>query len=236
MVVAAILLGMESLQAQFHAVRVLGDYSAGLWRRLSTTRVEGWGGGLELRYQLTPVFGINLQAGYALFSIDQPDAIERWKWDFWIERYKGNIQATLQSDPNLSAILTPQQVLEATPLALTLSAEIPVVDRLIVGGYGGAGIYFFTKKLYIKEEWKKYYPEADYAFSYSYLNFANPKPGNPWTLLGGLEARYQLSQLFEVSGIMRGNYMIRTKGRRGYEQLPFRYLLSGSVSLTILYD
>jgi hypothetical protein len=235
-IVMVALLGTEIAQAQLHGVRVFGDYSVGSWRRLSTTRVQGWGGGVELRYQLTPNFGINLQAGYALFSIDQPDAIEQWNWDFWIERYKGNIQATLQSDPNLSAVLTPEQVLEATPVALTLSAELPVMDRLVIGAYGGGGIYFFTKKLYIKEDWKKYYPEADYTFQYSYLNFANPKPGSPWTLVGGIEARYRLSSMFELNGAFRGNYMVRTKGRRGYENLPFRLLVSGVVSLTILYN
>lgn len=227
--------GGEQGLAQLHAVKVFGDYSTALSKRLEVTSASAWGGGFEIDYAVTEVVGVRFVGGYAYYSIDQPNAIENWNWKFWVDRYRGIVAANLASDPALSATLTPQQIVEATPVALMLALRVPLVEGLTVDASGGGGILFFTRKLYIQEEWRKRFQAVDYDFEYSYLNFANPKPGSPWYLVGGAELRYALSSLFECTVGGRFTYVIRTKGKRGYDHIPFRSTAALQLGLNILY-
>jgi hypothetical protein len=221
--------------AQLQAVKPFADYTTALSKRLGITSAHAWGGGLQLQYALSDLLSLCLTGGYSYYEIEQPDAIEQWNWKFWVDRYRGIVASNLASDPALSATLTPEQVLEATPLSVELAVTVPLVEGLAVSGSAGGGIFFFTRKLYIHEEWRKRFEAANYDFQYDYLNFANPKPGSPWYLAGQAELRYALSKDFEAT--IGGTFaqIVRTKGRRGYDHMAFRSAAGVRLGLNILY-
>lgn len=231
--IASAFLVLEPAEAQFRSAAVFGQYSAPVTKRLGVTDASAWGGGLELRVDVTESIGISLTGLYEYWWIEQPDAIDQWNWDFWIQRYRGIVQANLASDPNLSATLTPEVVMESIPVYLSASFEFEALSDLRVRPYAGAGITFYTKKLYLHETWNKYFPDTDYTLTYDYLNFAPSKEGSPFMGVAGLEVSYRPVSMFEFSGAV--HYMQFLGEERGYDELPMENSLSVRLGLGFLY-
>ena len=223
----------DSARAQFRSAAIFGQYSEPVTKRLGVTDAHAWGGGVELRYDITESIGINLTGVYEYWWIEQPDALDQWNWDFWIQRYEGIVEANLASDPNLSATLTPEVVMEAIPVTLSASFEFEPLEDLRIRPYAGGGIYFYTKKMYLHEEWGKYFPDADYTLTYNYLNFAPPKEGKPFLGLAGVEASYRLTSMIEVAGAV--HYMQILGKNRGYDEMPMEDALSVRLGLGFVY-
>lgn len=223
----------ESAHGQFRSAAVFGQYSEPITKRLGVTDASAWGGGLELRYDITASIGINFTGLYEYWWIEQPDALEQWNWDFWIQRYKGIVEANLASDPNLSATLTPEVVMEAIPVYLTASFEFEALEDLRIRPYAGAGIYFYTKKLYLHETWGKYFPDADYTLTYNYNNFAPPKEGKPFMGIGGVEVSYRLTSMLEIAAA--AHYMQIIGTQRGFDEMPMENSLSVRFGLGFVY-
>ena len=223
----------SSAEAQFRSAAIFGQYSVPVTKRLGVTDASAWGGGLELRYDITQSFAISLTGLYEYWWIDQPDALDQWNWDFWIQRYKGIVEANLASDPNLSATLTPEVVMEAIPVTISASFEFEPLEDVRIRPYAGAGIYFYTKKLYLHEEWGKYFPDSDYTLTYDYLNFAPPKEGNPFLGMAGVELSYRLTSVIECAGAV--HYMEILGTGRGYDEMPMDNSLSVRLTLGFVY-
>ena len=225
----------QTALGQFRSATVFGSYSSALTKRLGVTEALGWGGGLELQFDLTESFGISLTGMYEYLWIDQPDALDQWNWDFWIQRYRGIVQANLASDPNLSATLTPDVAMEAIPVYLSGSFRLEPLSGVQLRPYVGAGIYFYTKKLYLLEEWNKYFPDVDYTLTYDYHNFAPPKTGNPFLAVAGLDVSGGLFDLLEIAGGVRYLHVLGSGGSRGYGEMPMENSLSVRLGIGFVY-
>lgn len=232
-VIATVFILADSATAQFRSAALFAQYSAPVTKRLGVTDASAWGGGLELRYDITQSFGISLTGLFEYWWIEQPDALDQWNWDFWIQRYKGIVAANLASDPNLSATLTPEVVMEAIPVTVSASFEFNPLEDLRIRPYAGAGVYFYTKKLYLLETWGKYFPDADYTMTYNYNNFAPPKEGNPFLGVGGVEVSYRLTSSIELAGAV--HYMQILGKNRGYDEMPMEDALSVRLGLGFVY-
>ena len=225
----------EPALAQFRSATVFGNYSSALTKRLGVTEARGWGGGLELRYDITPQFGISLTGSYEYLAIKQADALDQWNWDFWIQRYRGIVQANLASDPNLSATLTPEVAMESLPVYLAGWFEVEPLGGLTLRPYAGAGIYFYTKNLYLHEQWSKYFPDVDYTLTYDYRNFAPSKEGNPFLGVVGIDVTYRLVDLIECTGGVRYLQILGSEGSRGYDEVPMENSLSVRLGIGFVY-
>lgn len=231
--IASGLILAESAHAQFRSAAIFTQYSQPITKRLGVTDASAWGGGLELRYDITESVGINFTGLYEYWWIEQPDALDQWNWDFWIQRYKGIVQATLASDPNLSATLTPEVVMESIPVYVSASFEFEAAEDLRIRPYAGAGVYFYRKKMYLHETWGKYFPDANYTLTYDYLNFAPPKEGKPFLGVGGVEVSYRLMDMLEIAGAV--HYMQILGTGRGYDEMPMENALSIRLGLGFVY-
>jgi hypothetical protein len=225
----------QAALGQFRSATVFGAASTALTKRLGVTEATSWGGGLELQYDITSSVAVSLTGLYEYWWITQPDAINQWNWDFWIQRYQGIVQSNLASDPNLSATLTPDVVMEAIPVYLTASFRFEPLANVQLRPYAGAGIYFYTKKLYLLETWSKYFPDEDYTLTYDYRNFAPPKTGKPFLAVAGLELSYRLSEMLEIDGGVRYLYVVGSGGSRGYDEIPMENSLSVTLGIGVLY-
>ncbi len=233
--IAAALCVAETAVAQFRSATVFGSYSSALTKRLGVTEARGWGGGVDLQFDVTDQLGIHLTGLYEYSSIDQPGALDQWNWDFWIQRYRGIVQANLASDPNLSATLTPEVSMESIPVYLSASFAFEPLDGLSIRPYAGAGIYFYTKKMVLVENWSKNFPSAGYTLTYDYRNFAPPKSGNPFLAVAGLGVSYRLLAMMELTGGVRYLQLLGSEGRRGYDELPMENTLSVQLGLGFVY-
>ena len=231
--IASALILAESARAQFRSAAIFGQYSEPITKRLGVTDASAWGGGFELRYDVTEEFGISFTGLYEYWWIEQPDALEQWNWDFWIQRYKGIVEANLASDPNLSATLTPEVVMESIPIYLSASFEFEAIEDLRIRPYAGAGVYFYRKKLFLHETWGKYFPGAQYTLTYDYLNFAPAKEGKPFMGVGGVEVSYRPMNMLEIAAAV--HYMQVLGTQRGYDEMPMENALSVRLGLGFVY-
>ncbi len=222
-------------QVSFHSVNFFADYSYPIKTRLSVTKIDAVGGGIELRLNLSDIFSIGLTAGYSLFSLQQEDAIAQWNWRFYTERYSAIIKDNLNSDSTLAASLNPIQKMDVVPLFLTFNAELNPVKSFFIKPQIGGGVLFYTRRLYLEEIWQKKFDEVNYTFEYSYRNFASNKYGNPFSVFGGIDLGYQLSDGFMINSSFKYIYIIKTPGSFGYDQFTFNDFINFKIGLTILY-
>ena len=221
--------------AQIHSVNVFGSYSIALGKRLSVTRADALGGGVELRVRVSDNINISVIGGFERYSIDQDSALAKWNWRFWVERYSGIVKDNLASDSSLSATLNPVQYMEVVPILAAVSIELSPAENLTVRPSIGGGVLFYTRSLYLQEEWQKRFHALDYTFEYSYRNFAGDKKGNPFVVFGRAELSYQLSDLFTVDASARYTTALNTDGKYGYDEFPFRDMVTFTVGLSFLY-
>ncbi len=221
---------------QLEHIKVFSDYSVANSKRLSTVKADGLGGGIGVSFNLFDNFNLGVQVGYNLYSVSQDSALEQWKWDFWEYRYKGNVKNDTASDPNLSSRIDVAQKMDAIPVVITLNYKFSLLDELDVRPTVGGGFLYFSRRLYLEENWKKVYPAYNnYTFEYSYRNFAPNKTGYPFLITAGLNINYKLSELIALAGDFQYNSIIKTEGKNGYDDLPFNNSFSFKLGITFLY-
>ncbi|MFH0989358.1 MAG: hypothetical protein V1799_05000 [bacterium] len=233
--IALIVCLSEFVHSQVHSINIYSSYTAELSKRLKVTDASAVGGGVELRMNLTGRFYLSVIGGYDLFSIQQDSALERWNWRFWNERYKGIVKDNLNSDTSLSASLSPVQKMDGLSLMLRLSTDLQPAANVTVTLFVGGGVMFYTRRMYLIEEWQKRFSAIDYTFEYSYRNFAQNKLGNPIILNGGFGAEYQFSEIVTLNGAVQYHHVLATPGKLNYDEFPLSSMLSFHVGLRFLY-
>lgn len=235
MLAVTLVMFTQNLHAQLQAIRFHGEYSFSLAERHDVTKSFGGGGGAELRFGVYGPFSVSLHGIYHSMYISEPTPLENWNWRFWNERYRGYIQSILLGDSTLRFKYAGHQYIRSTPVLLTLNAEFGITEGITVKPYAGGGLYFFTRRLDIKEMWSKYYATIGYEFQYEYYNFAEPKRGNPVALTAGIDAEVELGSVFVAGAGVRLIELVDVNSKRGFDFLPFRRIASGILTLTFKY-
>jgi hypothetical protein len=226
---------ISTASGQLRSVTVYGSYVTALGKQAGFSTVRGLGVGVEGRVALADSFTLNLSFGYERYgTINQDSTLIKWNWKFWNERYAGNVRVDTLSD-TLKAVLNPVQYMEVLPLLLTLSFEIQPFEGLSIRPTLGGGVLLYTRSLYMDEEWRKRFNSLNYTFEYDFRNFAPDKKGNPFAIVGGLEASYQIFSALSLTANSRFTSIIKTKGKFGYDEFPVKSAMSLSLGLSFLY-
>jgi hypothetical protein len=216
-------------------VSLYGSYVSALGKRQGYIKVNGIGGGASGSYLIADNIALNLSFGYDRYSsVEQDSALVRWDWKFWNERYSGNVRIDTLTD-TLKAVLSPKQYMEVLPLILTMSFEIQVFENFFIRPFIGGGVLFYTRSLYMDEEWKKNFKSVGYVFEYDFRNFAPDKKGNPIAFASGVEISYQVFDALAFTAQSRMTTIIKTPGQFGYDEFPIKNAFALSLGLSFLY-
>lgn len=231
-----LLISMGSLCfGQLRSITAYGSYLSALGKQRGFTELKGFGGGAVGTIPLGESFSLNISFGFERYgSISQDSSLAKWNWKFWNERYSGNVRIDTVAD-TLDAILNPVQSMEVLPLLVTLSLELNPSERFSIRQSVGGGIMFYTRSLYLSEQWIKRFKSQDYTFEYDFRNFAPDKKGNPLVVVGVLEFSYRVSDAVALTAISRYASVVRTQGSMGYDEFPLRDAVSLSLGLSFLY-
>ncbi|MCX6151180.1 MAG: hypothetical protein NTX22_11690 [Ignavibacteriales bacterium] len=220
---------------QIHSINLSGAFSQPMSKRLKVNKINALGGEATVSFDLYKDYHVNVSFGYNLYSVSQDSALEKWNWVFWLLRYKGIVNDALAKYSYLKATLSPVQKMDLYPLFVTASADFELIENIHVGAQLGGGVIFYTRRLYLHESWQKYFSTLDYEFKYDYYNFADPKSGNPFALVGGLNVGYEFLEGFVLDAGFKYVYILKTEGKYGYNELPMSDLLNIKLGLTFLY-
>jgi len=220
---------------QSTSVDVFSSYSVALDKRLGVTSADALGGGVKVKLPLAHGLSFFISGGYELFSISQENGLEKWGWFFWDDRYSSKIEADLSADPNLAVEIVTIQKMDLIPIMIGFNYEIEILKDLSILPSAGAGILFFTRRLFIEENWSKTFNQINYVFQYSYRNFAPKKYGNPAVLNGGIDLKYGVLENLVLLGGLHYLHVLDTEGRLGYENFPFGSGLDMKLGLTFIY-
>ena len=227
--------GTSAALAQVHSVAFYGSYSFATSTRLDVDYARAWGGGARLRVEVADPVQLGITGGYEQYAIEQPNELNLWNWKFWNERYAGIVRDNLASDSTLRASFDTVQTMEVIPVLLTVEAMLSPLEDFVVRPSLGAGVLFYTKKLYLEETWSRSYSQIGYAFQYSYRNFANNKSGNPLAIVGGVEASYRLTEILSLDAGVHYRWVVSTPGKLGYDEFPYATALSCALGISLVY-
>jgi len=228
-------LGAGSVGAQIQSISFYSNYAVALGKRLAVTNATAVGGGVELRIGVLDNYSVSIVGGYDLFSLQQDSALAQWNWRFWTERYQGIVRDNLASDSSLSATLNRVQKMDLLPLLLTVNAEFTPSKDFTLRPFVGGGFLFYTRRMYLVEDWQKRFSAIGYTFEYSYRNFAQNKVGNPAVLIGGVTAGYQVNDFITLDVAARYLTVLPTTGKLGFDEFPFTSALDFKVGVSLLY-
>jgi hypothetical protein len=231
----AVAIGSMDTWAQVHSVALYGSYSFATLTRLDVDNAHAWGAGVRLRIGVAGPVQAGITGGYEQYAIEQENELNLWNWKFWNERYAGIVKDNLASDSTLHASFDTVQTMEVIPVLLTVEAMLSPVEDLVIRPSVGAGLLFYTRKLYLGETWSRSYNQIDYTFQYSYRNFANNKTGNPLAVVAGLELSYTLTDLVSLDAGAHYRMVVATPGSLGFDEFPYEGALSFALGLSILY-
>jgi hypothetical protein len=235
LILFALLLGCSNNFAQLQSISLFGDYSTTSSTRLQITEADAVGGGVKIKFLIADNLSINVNGGYKLYSLSEPDVLNNWGWVFWTDRYYNKIVSDLNADPNLSADISAVQKMDLIPVSIGLNFELPYSNNIIFSQSIGIGVYFYNRRMYAVENWSKYFPDADYTINYSYRNFAPSKKGNPLFVNLGSELKYSLWNDFSLFTQININAVISTEGSMGYDSFPLKNEISFVLGLVIYY-
>lgn len=221
--------------AQLESISLFTDYSSAQSTRLQVTEADAVGGGVKINFKIIENFSISLNGGYKLYSLNEPDVLNNWNWVFWTQRYYPKIVSDLNADQNLAVVISAVQKMDLIPISLGFNFKLPYSDKISFTQSFGFGVYFYTRRMYAVENWSKYFPDADYTFSYSFRNFAPDKKGNPFFLNGNLSIQYQLFTSLSLFSNFQYTYIIPTDGKFGYDSFPLENEISFALGLAIYY-
>lgn len=221
--------------AQVKSINLIGDYSSAINKRLEITKADAVGALISIKINLIDNLNINLTSGYKLYSLNEPDVLQSWNWDFWTMRYYPKIISDLNADPNLSVEIGAIQKMDLIPVILLLNYDVKLSEELTISPSAGGGIYFFTRRMFATENWSKKFPDANYTLNYSYRNFAPDKKGNPIFAKAGFEITYCLLSYLDFTASTYYTKIIETNGKMGYDMFPFDSELSINLGLSFKY-
>jgi hypothetical protein len=165
--------------AQLKSVTVFTDYSYVPTTRLEITNADAVGGGVKVKFTVWDNFNLGFIGGYKLYSLNEPDVLNNWGWQFWTDRYFNKIVSDLAADANLSVEIGAVQKMDVIPFIIFAEYDIEITDKFFVTPSVGSGIYFYTRRMYAVENWSKRFPAADYTFYYSFQKFCPCKKRQP---------------------------------------------------------
>lgn len=221
--------------AQVKSIHLTGDYSSALNKRLEITKADAVGALVTVEINLFDNLNINFTSGYKLYSLNEPNVLQSWNWDFWTMRYYPKIISDLNTDPNLSVEIGAVQKMDLIPIILLFSYDLKFIDDLTFSPSLGGGIYFYTRRMFATENWSKKFPDANYTLTYSYRNFAPDKKGNPVFAKVGLDITYNLLNYLDLIASTYYTKVIETNGKMGYDMFPFDNELSINFGLSFKY-
>ena len=226
---------MNESAAQIQSAELYVAYSAPLSKRLSVSTINGVGGGLEINIKVYDFLSVSISGGYGLYSLQQDDAIAQWNWKFWEQRYRGIVRADTAADPYLKASLNPVQKMDAIPLIIRINGLFSISDGLTIKPSAGAGVLFYTRRMYLHEYWEKKFTSADYTFEYDFRNFAQDKTGNPFLLSTGVDIDYAVTDYLSLNTGFSYIKIAATPGKYGYSEFPFDDEVYIRIGLNFLY-
>jgi hypothetical protein len=221
--------------AQLEQIKVFTDYSFAGSKNLATYKADALGGSIATNFHIYENLFINIQLGYALYSIGQDSALTQWKWDFWEQRYKGNVRADTASDKNLTARIDVIQKMDVIPFVITFNYKFSFSEDFDIRPSVGGGFMYYSRRLFLEEHWKKVYTSYNYTYEYSYRNFAPNKTGNPLLFTAGLNMNYKIAEILALSGDFYYTHFLKTIGKFGFDDLPFNDSFTIKLGLTFLY-
>jgi hypothetical protein len=221
---------------QLKSIETYSTYSIALTKLNEIDKADAVGGGLSVKYEITENLKIGLEGGFKLFSISQPGQLEKFGWQFWNDRYSNTIQSNLNAtELNLSVNITSTQKVDVIPVMIAGYYDFKISDNFLITSSIAGGAYFYTRRMYVVENWGKYFPEEDYTFEYSYRNFAPSKRGNPLVGKAGLDFSYQITEGFNLIAGGAYTYIIPTEGKLGYDNFIMENELEIKLGLTFNY-
>lgn len=222
--------------AQLHSIQIFTDYTQSGAKRLAVTRADAVGGGVGVYFTVSDFLTLGVVGGYQLYSINQDSALTQWDWYFWNVRYRGSVQADLaDSALKLSATFNPIQKMDFLPVMLNLKSNFSLSENFTFSPIVGGGIIFYTRRLYLEEDWTRRFDKIDYTFSYRYRNFTDDKKGNPFFVMVGFNLSYHLGEIANLSADFVYNHILKTEGKYGYDQLPFSNSYGIRLGINFLY-
>ncbi len=234
-IVIGLFLFSSVVSAQLKSVAAYTDYSYALTKRFAITNADAVGGAVKIKYSVWDNLSVGLIGGYKLYSLNEPDVLNAWGWQFWTDRYYNKIVSDLLADPNLSVVIGAVQKMDLVPAILFVEYDINVIDKLSVTPSLGCGIYFYTRRMYATENWSKNFPDANYTLTYNFRNFAPSKKGNPVFVTSGIDIEYRTFEVMSLYTSANFNYIIPTEGSMGYDSFPFDSEISFKLGIVIKY-
>jgi len=235
LILLAFLLGYSNNFAQLQSISFYGDYSSALSTRLQITQADAVGGGIKIKFLIADNLSININGGYKLYSLSEPDVLNNWGWVFWTDRYYPKIVSDLNADQNLGVQISATQKMDLIPVSVSIGYDFLPIDKLEITATVGGGVYVYTRRMFAVENWSKYYPGADYTLQYSYRNFAPSKKGSPLFINSSLNVQYKPYKSLGVFTNVQYSYVIPTEGSFGYDDFPIGSELSIALGLAIFY-
>lgn len=236
--------------AQLKSVSFSGAYSASASFKSENkvSRAGGFGGDIDITYQLMNSINISLTGGYRTISVEQDKFVlfKEWNWKYW-KRYFGDVNdpnfykstqwvQSILKDSNYSAAFNPVQKMDLFPVLFTGSRDINLTENIMISPNIGAGLIFFSRRLYVEETWSKKFQQANnYVYTYSFRDMAENINGNPLALQGGIDAALDLGEYITLNGGIRYLYVIPTEGKMGYDYFPVKDLFSAKIGISFIY-
>jgi len=195
-------------------------------KRLGITEASAYGGRLSVSYGVGDAGTVTVDVGYSRYDIEQPDEVVRWGWTIWDRRYRNWVSIYSADTANFTGKVESVQSMESVPVTVKYSHRFPLTEDITVAPLLGAGVEFYTRKLYHNETWTRKYPQDGYQFTYSYHNFAPYKSGNPLFGVAGVNAEARLSRIIVLTAGAELRRYLDTPGSFGYDAYPFSTALS----------
>ncbi len=232
----AVLLSGQGIQAgvlKLQSITPFAVFNSGLNLKSGQgiNSVNGPGAGAIVKFGITSNLQAGIIGGYNNLTIDQPDPIPHWNWEFW-NRFYGNYIRDLQRDSNYVADLSYQQRLNVIPVLLMIGYQQNLGSRFKVSLSLAGGIYLLKRTLSVHERWSKRFPEKDYTFSYQFDNHANPHSGNIPGILTELEASYRIRKFTWLNLGLSFNQFFGTDKEQYF---PFKQLLQMRLGIQFTY-
>jgi hypothetical protein len=163
----------------------------------AVTSANGLGFGMMADWRPTRFVGAIVHVGLDRLDIAQDDAIPRWDWAYW-ERYYQRESSDLLDLPTFEAQQIPVQ--EALMVGAALMPAFNLErGALSVQLAAGPSITYYSRRLYLDEEWTRHYPEIDYSFDMHFRNYAEDKTGYELGADARLGAGYRVSRIVTLT-------------------------------------
>jgi len=205
-----LLLGTKSQSWTLQRIELAMLANSGLPARNSITRVRGLGFKASAEWQLWSKWSMAVASSHFYMDIQQNDPVIHWNWPYWQKIYGGTI-AEIRSKEMYQVKLKPVQRLQYKPCAVTIKRNFTLMKNWDLSLSLGGGMLWFQRKLWLNEDWDKYFANLDYTFEYNFRNYAQTKSG--WLALVTFSPtiEYRLNKNLTVYSGFTGCYYFRNR-------------------------